>query len=30
LTSPEFQRSVAGAIASGVVAIRDKLQGVPR
>jgi N-acetylmuramoyl-L-alanine amidase len=30
LTSPEFQRSVAGAIATGVVDIRDKLQGVPK
>jgi N-acetylmuramoyl-L-alanine amidase len=30
LNSPEFQRSVAGAIAAGVVDIRDQLQGVPK
>ena len=30
LTSPEFQQSVAAAIATGVVDIRDKLQGVPK
>jgi|SRR5579862_1396728 len=30
LTSPEFQRAIAGAIAKGVVEVRDKLQGVPK
>ncbi|HXY04042.1 MAG TPA: N-acetylmuramoyl-L-alanine amidase, partial [Terriglobales bacterium] len=30
LTSPEFQRSVAGAVAAGVADLRDKFQGVPK